>query len=199
MTTPDPDLYIRFLPFPNRAARAAVMPNDQGSYDILVNTLYPEEAQRLALAHELEHLRLEHLNRGESAVLLEAEARGEAAEWRSICCYTPAGPLEEFIPAGSRADFAMVVPGQGMRPHYRRGQLLFCRDRQPRWNGDAAVFLIGGRAELRQVYRDALGGVHLLNANRSCAGEDLFFPAGTKLPPLLGTPMRRRRLPPVRL
>ena len=39
------DLVVRFLPFPNRAARAAVMPNDEGSYDILVNTLYPEEAQ----------------------------------------------------------------------------------------------------------------------------------------------------------
>ena len=57
MTTPDPDLYIRFLPFPNRAARAAVMPNPDGGYDILVNTLYPEETQRRALEHELEHLR----------------------------------------------------------------------------------------------------------------------------------------------
>ena len=35
------DLCVRFLPFPNRAARAAVMPNEEGSYDILVNTLYP--------------------------------------------------------------------------------------------------------------------------------------------------------------
>lgn len=193
------DLYIRFLPFPNRAVRAAVIPNDEGSYDILVNTLYPEETQRLALAHELEHLRLGHFGRGESASLLEAEARGEEADFRSICCYTSAGPLEEFVPAGSRADFALVVPGQGMRPHYLQGQLLLCRAREPKWNGDAAVFLIGGRAELRQVYRDALGGAHLLNPNRACAGEDLSFPAGAELPPLLGTPLRRRRLPPVRL
>jgi hypothetical protein len=191
------DLYIRFLPFPNRAVRAAVMPNDSGSYDILVNTLYPEEIQRRALEHELEHLRLDHLSRGESAFLLEAEARGEETGWRSICCYTPAGPLEEFIPAGSRADFAMVVPSRGMRPHYRQGQHLFCRAREPRWDGDAAVFLLNGRAELRQAYRDAFGGAYLLNANRACAGEDLSYPAGEELPPLLGTPMRRRRLPPV--
>ena len=193
------DLYVRFLPFPNRAVRAAVMPNDEGSYDILVNTLYPEETQRRALEHELEHLRREHLDRGESVVLLEAEARGEEAEWRSICCYTPAGILEEFIPASSRADFALVVPGQGMKPHYREGQLLFCRDRQPRWNGDAAVFLIGGRAELRQVHRDPFGCRYLLNPNRSCAGEDLILPAGSDAPPLLGTPLKRRRLPPVRV
>ena len=193
------DLCVRFLPFPNRAARAAVMPNDEGSYDILVNTLYPEEAQLSALEHELEHLRLEHLHRGESVFLQEAEARGEDADWRSICCYTPAGILEEFIPSSSRADFALVVPGQGMKPHYRQGQLLFCRDRQPRWNGDAAVFLIGGRAELRQVYRDAFGCRYLLNPNRACAGEDLVVPSGEEAPPLLGTPLKRRRLPPVRI
>ena len=193
------DLFVRFLPFPNRAVRAAVMPNDEGSYDILVNTLYPEETQRRALEHELEHLRREHLDRGESVFLQEAEARGEAAEWKSVCCYTPAGPLEEFIPAGSKADFALVVPGQGMRPHYRRGQLLFCRVREPRWNGDAAVFLIGDRAELRQVYLDAGGCRYLLNPNRACAGEDLIVPADAQLPPLLGTPLKRRRLPPVRL
>ena len=193
------DLCIRFLPFPNRAARAAVMPNAEGSYDILVNTLYPEETQRRALEHELEHLRREHLDRGESVWLQEAEARGEEAEWRSICCYTPAGILEEFIPAASRADFALVVPGQGMKPHYRQGQLLFCRDRQPRWNGDAAVFLIGGRAELRQVYRDPFGCRYLLNSNRACAGEDLILPTGSDAPPLLGTPLKRKRLPPVQI
>ena len=193
------DLCVRFLPFPNRAARAAVMPNDQGSYDILVNTLYPEETQRRALEHELEPLRLRHLDLGESVYLQEAEARGEAQEWKSVCCYTPAGPLEEFVPAGSRADFALVVPSRGMRPHYRQGQHLLCRAREPRWNGDAAVFLLEGRAELRQVYRDALGGSHLLNPNRACAGEDLSYPAGAELPPLLGTPMRRRHLPPVKL
>ena len=193
------DLCVRFLPFPNRAVRAAVMPNEAGSYDILVNTLYPEETQRRALAHELEHLRLEHLHRGESVPEQEAEARGEKALWRSICCYTPAGILEEFIPASSKADFALVVPGQGMKPHYRQGQLLFCRDRQPRWNGDAAVFLIGGRAELRQVYRDLFGCRYLLNPNRACAGEDLVVPAGEEAPPLLGTPLKRRRLPPVRI
>ena len=193
------DLFVRFVPFPNRAVRAAVMPNDEGSYDILVNTLYPEETQRKALEHELEHLRLEHLHRGESVFLQEAEARGEDTDWRSICCYTSAGILEEFIPSFSRADFALVVPGHGMRPHYRRGQLLFCRKRQPRWNGDAAVFLLEGRAELRQVYRDALGGSHLLNPNRACAGEDLVVPVGEEAPLLLGTPLKRRRLPPVRI
>lgn len=194
-----PELYVRFLAFPNRAARAAVLPNREGSYDIFVNTLYPEEAQRRALEHELEHLRLEHLQRGDSVFLQEAEARGEEPLWRSVCCYTPAGILEEFIPAASRADFAMVVPGGGMRPHYRQGLLLFCREREPRWNGDAAVFLIRGRAELRQVYRDSFGCRYLLNPNRAWAREDLTFPAGAELPPLLGTPLKRRRLPPVRL
>jgi len=193
------DFYVRFLPFPNRAARAAVMPNDAGSYDILVNTLYPEAVQLEALEHELEHLRLAHLDSGGSVFLQEAEARGEETRWKSVCCYTPAGPLEEFIPAGSKADFALVVPGQGMRPHYRRGQLLFCRSREPRWNGDAAVFLIGGRAELRQVYLDPFGCRYLLNPNRACAGDDLVFPPDRELPPLLGTPLKRRRLPPVRL
>lgn len=191
------DYYVRFLPFPNRAARAATLVNGDGSYDIFVNTLFPESVQRKALEHELQHIRLSHLSARESVTLLEAAARGENVSQKSICCYSPAGTFEHFVSKRSRADFAFVVGTHGMRPHYRKGQLLLCRNRPPDWDGDTAVFLIGGRAELRQVYLDFTGRLYLLNHNPRYADEDLVFSPEDAPPPLLGTPLRKRRLPPV--
>lgn len=192
------DYYVRFLPFPNRAARAATLLNDDGSYDIFINTLFPESVQRRALEHELRHIRFGHLSDGESVALLEAAARGESVSQKSICCYSPAGNFEHFVPKQSRADFALVVGTHGMRPHYRKGQLLLCKNRPPDWDGDTAVFLIDGKAELRQVYLDFTGRLYLLNHNRRYADSDLVFLPEEEPPPLLGTPLRRRRLPPVR-
>ena len=54
------DYYIRRLDFPNRSVKAATFPNDDGSFDIYLNTLYPEPVQEAALHHELEHIRLGH-------------------------------------------------------------------------------------------------------------------------------------------
>lgn len=54
------EYYIRRLDFPNRSVKAATFPNDDGSFDIYLNTLYPEPVQEAALRHELEHIRLGH-------------------------------------------------------------------------------------------------------------------------------------------
>lgn len=54
------EYYIRRLEFPNRSVKAATFPNDDGSFDIYLNTLYSEPVQEAALRHELEHIRLGH-------------------------------------------------------------------------------------------------------------------------------------------
>ncbi len=70
------EYYIRRLDFPNRSVKAATFPNDDGSFDIYLNTLYPESTQEAALRHELEHIRLGHFYSDKPIREKEAEADG---------------------------------------------------------------------------------------------------------------------------
>ena len=70
------EFYIRRLAFPNRSVKAATFPNDDGTFDIYLNTLYPEDVQEQALRHELEHIRLDHFYSDKPIAEKEAEADG---------------------------------------------------------------------------------------------------------------------------
>lgn len=58
------DYFVRFVRFPNRANKGAVMPNDDGTYDIYINTqYYPDNAWvRAVLMHEIRHIILGHFD-----------------------------------------------------------------------------------------------------------------------------------------
>ncbi|MCD7844446.1 MAG: hypothetical protein LUG57_01035, partial [Oscillospiraceae bacterium] len=73
------DLYIRKLKFPNRSAKAITFPNDDGSYDIYLNTLYSDRDIQEALAHELRHISLGHFYSDAPIAQKEAEADGTPA------------------------------------------------------------------------------------------------------------------------
>ena len=70
------DYYIRLLRFPNRSVKAATFPNDDGTFDIYLNTLYPEGELRDALKHELRHIELGHFYSDKSILQKEREADG---------------------------------------------------------------------------------------------------------------------------
>lgn len=70
------EYYIRRLAFPNRSVKAATFPNDDGTFDIYLNTLYPPEVQEDALRHELRHIELGHFYSDKSIRRKEAEADG---------------------------------------------------------------------------------------------------------------------------
>lgn len=70
------EYYVRYLDFPNRSVKAATFPNDDGSFDIYINTLLPESEQRRALEHELEHIRRGHFYSEAPIEQKEAEADG---------------------------------------------------------------------------------------------------------------------------
>ena len=74
------EYYIRRLDFPNRSVKAVTFPNSDGTFDIYVNTLYPESVQEDALRHELEHIRLDHFYSDAPLRRKEAEADGLAAD-----------------------------------------------------------------------------------------------------------------------
>ena len=54
------DYFVRRVAFPNMSAKACVLPNDDGSFDIYLNTLWPEAVQQDALEHELRHINKDH-------------------------------------------------------------------------------------------------------------------------------------------
>lgn len=96
------DYYIRRLPFPNRSVKAATFPNDDGSFDIYLNTLYPASVQEAALRHELEHIRLGHFYSDKPIREKENEADGilptQAEEHaRAIPLFTSPEALADWV------------------------------------------------------------------------------------------------------
>lgn len=55
-----PDVFIRLVDFP-ATVNAVIVPNCDDTYNIYVNSRLSEDEQRIALEHELYHLRREHL------------------------------------------------------------------------------------------------------------------------------------------
>ncbi len=89
------DCNIRYLDFPNRSVKAVTFPNDDGSFDIYLNTLYPEPALEDALRHELEHIRRGHFYSDKPI----REKEDEADRAGSLC-FSP-GELVNWITGGA--------------------------------------------------------------------------------------------------
>ena len=67
------NIFIRSVPLPE-TVRAVVLPNDDSTFDIYINSNLPEELQHLALNHELEHIRRDHFYNDDPVWLNEQEA-----------------------------------------------------------------------------------------------------------------------------
>ncbi len=67
------NIFVRSVPLPE-AVRAVVLPNDDGTFDIYINSTLPEELQQRALDHELEHIRRDHFYNDDPVWLNELEA-----------------------------------------------------------------------------------------------------------------------------
>ncbi|MCC8357561.1 MAG: hypothetical protein LJU34_06945 [Oscillospiraceae bacterium] len=72
------DFYIRRVKFPNRSVQAITYMNDDGTFDIYLNTLYPEPVLQKALAHALRPIRLDHFYSDAPIAQKDAEADGKA-------------------------------------------------------------------------------------------------------------------------
>ncbi len=67
------NIFVRMALFPE-SVRAVVLPNDDGTFDIYLNSCLPEELQVRALEHELQHIRKDHLYNDDPVWLNEQEA-----------------------------------------------------------------------------------------------------------------------------
>ncbi|WP_195376746.1 hypothetical protein [Anaerotruncus rubiinfantis] len=67
------EFYMRQVKLPPHV-EATVLPNDDGTFDIYVNSELPEEKQREAFDHEVRHIKLDHLYNYDPVVINELEA-----------------------------------------------------------------------------------------------------------------------------
>lgn len=67
------NIFVRSIPLPE-AVKAVVLPNDDGTFDIYLNSILPEEIQQRALTHELAHIRKDHFYNNDPVWLNEQEA-----------------------------------------------------------------------------------------------------------------------------
>lgn len=68
------DYFLHYAQFPNRANPSAVFPNDDGTYDIYLNTLYSMGELQIWLEHELRHLTKNHLYSNQPIRAIEIQA-----------------------------------------------------------------------------------------------------------------------------
>lgn len=66
-------IFVRLVALPI-AVRAVTLPNDDGTFDIYVNSNLAEELRQKALAHELEHIRQDHFYNDDPVWINEKEA-----------------------------------------------------------------------------------------------------------------------------
>lgn len=71
------DYFVRYVQFPNRANDGCVIVNDDGTFDIYLNTLYDMEHLKEKLQHELRHLENEHFYIDAPIALIEKQADGD--------------------------------------------------------------------------------------------------------------------------
>ncbi|MGX8698594.1 MAG: ImmA/IrrE family metallo-endopeptidase [bacterium] len=70
-----PEYFVRLIPLPERID-GVVSPNDDGSFDIYLNSRQPPARQQKWLEHELAHIRHDHFSREMDIASAEAEADG---------------------------------------------------------------------------------------------------------------------------
>ncbi len=99
------DCHVRYLAFPNRSVKGLTTPNDDGTFDIYINTLYPPDVQRATLAHELRHVRMGHFYSDAPIAVKEAEADTRPAP--RITASAPTFPI-----FSSPEEFASWLLGQ---------------------------------------------------------------------------------------
>ncbi len=75
-----------------------------------------------------------------------------------------------------RADFAVCVTGDECEPYIGRGGRAFFERGAEIRDGDAGLFLSGGRAVIRQYCEDWAGNAYLLAINRRRSALDEFIP-----------------------
>ena len=86
------DTYIRLVPLPVKV-EGVTLPNDDGSFDVYINSRLSPAKQQETLEHELRHIRQEHFYLDLPVGRMERQADGEAL---NVVLHPPAGMVPCF-------------------------------------------------------------------------------------------------------
>ena len=86
------DTFVRLVPLPAKV-EGVTLPNDDGSFDIYINSRLSPARQQATLEHELRHIRHEHFYLDMPISRMERQADGEAL---NAVLHPPAGKLPCF-------------------------------------------------------------------------------------------------------
>ena len=97
-----PDYFVRLVELP-RTVNGVTLPNDDGTFDIYLNSLLTEDEQRTALEHEIEHIIQDHFYNDVKPIRqIEAEADKKPVEQpkekqKRIMCFTSLDALKRAL------------------------------------------------------------------------------------------------------
>ena len=86
------DTHVRLIPLPLKV-EGVTLPNDDGSFDIYINSRLSPARQQETLAHEMRHIRHEHFYLDMELGRMERQADGEAL---NAVLHPPAGKIACF-------------------------------------------------------------------------------------------------------
>lgn len=92
-----PDYFVRLVELP-RTVNGVTLPNDDGTFDIYLNSLLTEDEQKTALEHEIEHIIQDHFYNDVKPIRqIEAEADKKPVveqQKKKIMCFTSLDALK---------------------------------------------------------------------------------------------------------
>ena len=86
------DTFIRLVPLPIKV-EGVTLPNDDGSFDVYINSRLSPARQQETLEHELRHIRQEHFYLDLDVERMERQADGEAL---NVVLHPPEGKIPCF-------------------------------------------------------------------------------------------------------
>ena len=102
------DTYIRLVPLPVKV-EGVTLPNDDGSFDVYINSRLSPAKQQATLEHELRHIRREHFYLDLPIERMERQADGEAL---NVVLHPPAGMVPCFRSEAALARWLSALTAQ---------------------------------------------------------------------------------------
>lgn len=105
-----PEYFVRLVELP-RTVEGVTVPNDDGSFDVYINSLLCEARRKAVLEHELLHLKREHFYLDLPIAQIERQADGERLD---LVLHPPEGKLACFT---SEAALALWLKSLARQQH----------------------------------------------------------------------------------
>ena len=99
------DAYVRLVPLPVKV-EGVTLPNEDGSFDVYINSRLSPARQQETLEHELRHIRQEHFYLDLPIERMERQADGEAL---NVVLHPPEGTVPCFCSETALARWLDVL------------------------------------------------------------------------------------------